>query len=242
MTTPATVTDPNVDPDVSPLSPGCLFTIVMGTLGLWIAFFPRPYALAVGVGVLVPPIAFVLWRPDNQRLAETHQLPLTWQQMFCASSAFLVMGLAYRWWEEYSLLAPLPWAIASQLGATVLLLAAHLYRPSGLLTWRALCFVMYVGSSLGLANKHLDATPPRYVQGTVVEESVYAGLGHYALVAPYLDWPQQLIAAPQFDSPFKEGGPVCSAHHVGRLGFPWASHAFANCPQPNAIAPGPLQP
>lgn len=153
MTTPTTPVHRSADP----VSPGCLSFIVMVALGLWIALFPAFPALMVAVGVVIPPLTFL----GAGRERPEPYLPPTRPRLAYTNSAFVVVGLSYRWWAEYGLITPLPWGTASVVCTSALLLAAHRFRPSGdLFHWRILMLVLYSGSALGLANMHLDDSPP----------------------------------------------------------------------------------
>ena len=221
--------------------PGCLYLIGMLALGVWIAFVPIPYFLALGTAILLPPLAFLVWRVEKHRLEYAHLFP-TWQSLSCQTSSLLVIALAYRWWDEYDLVVPLYWAVASQLIAMALLVPAHFYRPAGeMLPHRAVVFSLYVGSLLGLANTHLDQSPPAYVQGIVIDESYRDGIfrnsPRYYIVAPYLHWDAQLVARPRDRRQRVERGtPMCSVSYAGGLGLARHTHHVGLCPTPDAAA------
>lgn len=226
---------PAVPPDES--APGCLYFRCTLALGLWIVFYPRPYWLALGIGFILPPVAFLLYRlpgMDAEVYIEDSSRP-SWQSLLSANSSFLVLALGVRWWREYTLIAPLPWAVATQLSAAALVMASLWYRRrNAMLVWRALIFSVYIGSLLGLANKHLDDSSPELVQGTVVAPSEWADEFFYSyryfVIAPYLHWDSKAILLPyRGEPPFAEGQQVCTARHRGWLGMPWSSYHAGAC-------------
>ncbi len=226
---------------------GGRYVLAMLALGAWVAFYPVPHLLAIAIAVILPPLAFVAHRPDKVKRLHPHLLPATRPQLLAASSAFLVFGLGFRWWNEYALLEFWPWAVASFVSSVVLLLLAQLYRPSGDMTvWRALVFCLYVGSVSGLLNKHADTAAPAYVQGIVTDARYINGDGRSAsrmgktaprsyTVGPYLQSERHTIELALFErSTVKEGDPMCSARHAGRFGFAWSTFKPGLCPVPDA--------
>jgi hypothetical protein len=228
---------------------GCLYACFMLALAAWIAFYPAPYWLALGIAVIVPPLAFFCYRPDKSTLDYAHLMPPTRQYLLNGTCAFLVWGLAYRWWREYSLIDPVAWALVSLTGATVLTMLSLLYRRSGdMIFWRGFTFTLYAASVAGLANVHFDTAPPVYVQGIVTDTRYINGDGRRAsrygrtmprqyTIGPYLKSEKHTIELKLFErSAVKEGDPMCSARYSGALGFQWSTLKPSLCPVADAAA------
>ncbi len=137
---------------------------MMIALGLVIAVYPHPYWLAIGVGTVVPPVAYLTYalRKGAGRIGETGQEPTT-EIMCAASSLFIAAGMAWRLWEEYAMSNHALFLLAGLgLAGACALLVQLVRKPGGLPAWRFLLFALYFTSVLGLANIHLDRAPPRY--------------------------------------------------------------------------------
>jgi hypothetical protein len=225
-------------PQAAAEPPGCLIACIMITIGLVIVFYPHPFWLTIGVGMLVPPVAYLVYALDRHGTRASERfLPPSRKQQLAVSSFFLALALAVRAWRDDALIDHLPFVLTCVGISAVLSLLVHLVRGEvGMPHFRFVFFLLYALGALGLANTRFDRSAPLEVQGYVVEIDIrkHSGRGkpRYYRVMPFLKSEAgDIRVAPFKNPPVQVGAPVCTSWHPGAVGFAWFETRIGRCAQ-----------
>jgi hypothetical protein len=197
---------------------------------LWIIAYPRPYGLAIGIGVAVPLVSFLRSRFNEYWSGLSRSKPTETDMFWAIASAVLICALGVRAALEVELIDWDILLIAAFSSAYVLALRAGAWR----LPWDAqllvvLAFSLYPASVMVLVNSHLDSSEPMYVPGqvTYVKPTIRKTRG-YMLHTSWMG-PRKVKFGWFEKEDFTVGDPVCTVVHPGRLGFSWYEIHFQAC-------------